>query len=68
MPANVAQQGRLALRTMVRRLYGRRDFRTMGPNIALGKLPGLTHSRFLHFLALALSLSFFLGLPASSFV
>lgn len=56
MPANVAQQGRSALRTMVPRLYGRRDFRTMGPNIALGELPGLTHSQFLHFLLLSLSL------------
>lgn len=57
MPANVAQQGRSVLRTIVPRLYGRRDFRTMGPNIALGELPGLTHSWFLHFLSPSLSLS-----------
>jgi len=67
MPANVAQQGRSVLRTIVPRLYGRRDFRTMGPNIALGELPGLTHSRFLHFASLSLSLSLFLSLPLPSF-
>lgn len=65
MPANVAQQGRSALRTMVPRLYGRRDFRTMDPNITLGELLGLTHSRFLHFLPPSLSSSLDL-LPSSS--
>lgn len=53
MPTNVAQQGSI-LRTMVPRLYGRRDFRTMGPNITLGELLGLTRSRSLHFLSFSI--------------